>query len=316
MLSSSLLFDQWGAPLLLLLLASAAIQGSSLAEQLAIGGWLLPEDGFGAPDRMDESDDELFYSEPRLVTHIDDAAIRLSTQGLVQRAMACFLALFALLLFRAASQMAQTEACLATGEQPLLLQIGRKVELNMATSSCARSSNIDIAALQVLQESLRHQAPSNVGADVASVLSYVSGQVESEYAKIADDEIIIGEEDGSWLTRLEKIGEAVVLTAVDEIPVVGGVLSNLLSLIWPSSDDEYDIWALIIGEVKELVDVAILEFELSEREGDFLGLRRDLTRYTRANTDTEKGNDLTVALAKVEDLILGIRSNVVNMYSW
>jgi len=177
------------------------------------------------------------------------------------------------------------------------------VELNMATSSCACSSNIDIAALQVLQESLRHQAPSNVGADVASVLSYVSGQVESEYAKIADDEIIIGEEDGSWLTRLEKIGEAVVLTAVDEIPVVGGVLSNLLSLIWPSSDDEYDIWALIIGEVKELVDVAILEFELSEREGDFLGLRRDLTRYTRANTDTEKGNDLTVALAKVEDLI-------------
>ncbi|CAE7801818.1 dfa [Symbiodinium sp. CCMP2592] len=84
---------------------------------------------------------------------------------------------------------------------------------------------------------------------------------------------------------------------------VGGVLSSVLSLVWPSTDTEYDIWALIIGEVKELVDVAILEKELNERQGDFLGLRRDMTRYTRANTDTEKGNDLTVALAKVEDLI-------------
>ena len=51
-------------------------------------------------------------------------------------------------------------------------------------------SQAKTSASPALKESLRHQAPSNVGADVASVLSYVSGQagvwrVDMRYSTVA-----------------------------------------------------------------------------------------------------------------------------------
>ena len=48
--------------------------GDALADQAALG---LPASAF---DRLDEAPDELFYSFPRLVTHIDDRAIAAVTE--------------------------------------------------------------------------------------------------------------------------------------------------------------------------------------------------------------------------------------------
>ena len=54
---------------------------------------------------------------------------------------------------------------------------------------------------------------------------------------------------------------------------------------------------------RTLVNVSILNYELKEREADFVSVRRYLTRYSREATVTEMGDTLSVALAKTEDIM-------------
>jgi len=150
--------------------------------------------------------------------------------------------------------------------------------------------------------------------DVQSAMKMVSGELQAEYEKIMSDSIEL-DTSSSWTDRLSSVAQSVVTDAASAIPYVGTVISQAISLIWPDTDSVYDIWQLIVGEVSELVDVKILAFELRERYADLLALKRDMKRYTKSHSTIDRGNFLSIALAKVEDIIahLTVSSNKLQL---
>ena len=145
--------------------------------------------------------------------------------------------------------------------------------------------------------------------DVEEALEEVSGELTAEYQKIVDDAKALDTNE-TWQDRLKSVGKAILGAGLKliEIPKAGEAIAALVQSIWPSEVDVYDIFALILGEVKDLIDVQIMFFELQERLGDLLALKRDLKRYARAS-GTDRGNTLSISLAKAEDIMAHLTSS-------
>ena len=124
-----------------------------------------------------------------------------------------------------------------------------------------------MAAEKRLEQSLFEQ-PSRYGiqSDLEDAFEYVTGEVQTEYQKVEDDDSGTIDTGGktSWLQRLIKVGECVTEIAVGEIPALaekglgrfisGGSMATVLGYLWPSSSSgQYDIWALLLSNVEELV---------------------------------------------------------------
>ena len=251
--------------------------------------------------------------------------------------MVFFLLLFPAFLLHAG---ADGEACEASPgvvgdrEELPLLQIGAASRSAQVQGAC---SSEDMAADELLEEALREQqAQYNIQSDLAEAFSYTTGEVQSEYEKVEEDALTLSGDDleddstkGKWLSRLAKVGECVTEITVSEyMPMLpewmfkkrilkkdpagkkekheryGGIIATVLGFLWPEdSSGEVDIWSLVLSDVEELVNVSILNLELHEREADFLSVRSYLIRYSRESTITEKGNDLSIALAKAQDIM-------------
>jgi len=195
-----------------------------------------------------------------------------------------------------------------------------------------------MAAEELLEQALREQqAQYNIQSDLEEAFSYTTGEVQHAYESVeADASSTLSGDDleddstkGKWLSRLAKVGECVTeITVAEYMPMLpewmfkkrilkhdpaekkekheryGGIISTVLGFLWPEdSSGEVDIWSLVLNDVEELVNVSILNEELHEREADFLSVRSYLTRYSRESTITEKGNDLSIALAKAQDIM-------------
>ncbi|CAE7502513.1 dfa [Symbiodinium necroappetens] len=252
--------------------------------------------------------------------------------------MVSFMLLLAAFLLHA---RADGEACEASPapvgdrEELPLLQIGAASHSAQAQGAC---SSEDMAAEELLEQALREQqAQYNIQSDLEEAFSYTTGEVQQVYESVeADASSTLSGDDleddstkGKWLSRLAKVGECVTEITVEAyMPMLpewmfkkrilkhdpaekkekheryGGIIATVLGFLWPEdSSGEVDIWSLVLNDVEELVNVSILNEELHEREADFLSVRSYLTRYSRESTITEKGNDLSIALAKAQDIM-------------
>ncbi|CAE7669441.1 unnamed protein product [Symbiodinium sp. CCMP2592] len=246
--------------------------------------------------------------------------------------MVFFLLLLPALLLHA---RADGEACEAsrgpvTGpvgdrEELPLLQVSSAAGRNAQAEAQGACSSEDMAAEELLEEALRQQqAEYNIQSDLEEAFSYTTGEVKREYEKVEEDTKDLSGDDldddstkGKWIRRLAKVGECVTEITVSEfMPMLlaekhrernersGGIIATVLGFLWPDdSSGEADIWSLVLSDVEEIVNVSILNFELHEREADFLSVRSYLARYSRESTITEKGNDLSIALAKAQDIM-------------
>ncbi|CAJ1394019.1 unnamed protein product, partial [Effrenium voratum] len=172
---------------------------------------------------------------------------------------------------------------------------------NVTTSTTCSAK--DAKNVESMETALKAMSNWAIAEDVKSAMEMVTGEAEEEYEKILEDTIPVTVGSQSWLDRLESVGKSVVTYAAGKIPVIGGVVEKAIDLFWPESGDVYDIWQLIVGEVSEMVDVKILAYELRERYADLLALKREMKRYTRSKSTIDRGNFLSIALAKVEDII-------------
>ncbi|MFC5699994.1 insecticidal delta-endotoxin Cry8Ea1 family protein [Cohnella faecalis] len=98
-----------------------------------------------------------------------------------------------------------------------------------------------------------------------------------------------------WNTAMKEI--SVDFSAA--IPAIGGAISLLLKIFWPASSE--NIWDAIKDQVKSLVDEAILNKEMEERNAELNGLRDTMTHYTAAKSN-EKGALMANLIGKTDDL--------------
>ena len=99
----------------------------------------------------------------------------------------------------------------------------------------------------------------------------------------------------TWNNRLRSV----TMQLEKLIPKVGGLVSFLTGICWPSR--KASIWDLVIQQVTELVDRKILEQELRERAAEILALKSTLEMYSAAKLN-EKGLFLHNALEDSEKL--------------
>jgi hypothetical protein len=74
------------------------------------------------------------------------------------------------------------------------------------------------------------------------------------------------------------LAEKVVEGVVGEIPEVGGFLSGLISVFWPTSKP--DIWAQIKGQTEALIQQDIAANKYLEMERTLQGIRSDMNEYS------------------------------------
>lgn len=203
---------------------------------------------------------------------------------------------------------AETASCY---ESDLLQMMQRLKGVSGVRDQCSAKDDENLNSMELHLKAMSNWA---IAEDVKSAMEMVTGELEAEYEKIVEDHITITVGQ-SWTDRLVSVAKSVTEDIAGEIPVVGNVIEKAIDLFWPESEDVYDIWQLIVGEVSDLVDVKILAYELGDRYADLLALKRDMRRYSKSKSTIDRGNFLSIALAKVEDIVahLTVSSNKLQL---
>ncbi|CAK9032965.1 Patched domain-containing protein 3 (RND-type protein RNDEu-3) [Durusdinium trenchii] len=188
-------------------------------------------------------------------------------------------------------------------------------KMKMKKEICSAEDEVKLAEMESELEALTNFV-WDIPGNVKDLMETVTGKQEDEYDSLSQNGCGGAT---SWTDRLSNAlkvtVQGFVTTAASDvakkatksvaslIPYAGAVLSAAIELFWPSSDSSYDIWELIVGQVQDLIDETILKKELNSRHADLWAIKRDLTLFTKSSTNTEQSNFLSIALAKVEDVM-------------
>eukprot|EP00435_Cladocopium_sp_Y103_P032007 s698_g8.t1 len=151
--------------------------------------------------------------------------------------------------------------------------------------------------------------------NVNEAMDVIDGTLQEEYDQIANSQVTVNSK--TWTDRLKTVGnnlgkevlkagaKTLAKTLCPECGFVASLVSGIIDVFWPSSwkNSGYDIWELIVGQVQKLVDISLLKQELRDRYADLLAVKRDLKRFCKSKTVIDRGNVLSIALAKVEDVM-------------
>ncbi len=88
---------------------------------------------------------------------------------------------------------------------------------------------------------------------------------------------------------------------------IGEGISFMLSLLWPKG--EADIWSQIVKDIEATIDREIVKNVIRERQSELDALVRNIESYSNATRLTEKGNYLSICLAKSVDLFYKITND-------
>lgn len=83
----------------------------------------------------------------------------------------------------------------------------------------------------------------------------------------------------------------IISTGLGQVPAVGFVLSALVEIFWPSS--QQDVWAEIESKVEQLVDQKISDMVYKQVEESLTGLHNNLNEYLWAVQNTQDKNLIT-----------------------
>ncbi len=74
--------------------------------------------------------------------------------------------------------------------------------------------------------------------------------------------------------------ETVIQTGLDEVPVAGGILSGLVGIFWPSSEE--DVWGSIKDRVSTMIDTKMASYAYTEIDAKLAGLKNLMDSYQSA----------------------------------
>ncbi len=98
-----------------------------------------------------------------------------------------------------------------------------------------------------------------------------------------------------------ETAKRIAMMIAGKIPKVGGVLSVLMSLFWPS--DEVSIWDQIKDKVEALVDQKIAANNLAKLRRDLKGIQINLNNYQRLSDKAQKQSALQSVNTTIEAMI-------------
>jgi len=101
-----------------------------------------------------------------------------------------------------------------------------------------------------------------------------------------------------WMATLKAISLALVPIAFPEEAVMAAAIGVMIEVFWPPDDE--DVWAKIEDQVQDLVNKALLEKELEDRQGDINAILADMHQYVEA-LGHEKSYWMNSILAKCID---------------
>lgn len=185
------------------------------------------------------------------------------------------------------------------------------------SETCSTEDGVSLAEIESELEVLTSTI-WDIADNVKELMENVTGEQQDKYDDLSANGCTTPDTD-SWGDRLMNAGKVLAQgfqanlgsdfakmaskSVASLIPYAGSIFSSLLELFWPSLDGSYDIWELIVGQVQDLVDESILKAELGSRQADLWAVKRDLMLFTKASTNAERRNFLSIALAKVEDVM-------------
>lgn len=88
-----------------------------------------------------------------------------------------------------------------------------------------------------------------------------------------------------------------LITALDEIPVVGGFIGGLLELLWP--EDEVDVWEQIRARTEQLVSDRLDQDATQRLQRSLVGLKTILEEYKTATRERRDPHNLYANYAAV-----------------
>ena len=65
--------------------------------------------------------------------------------------------------------------------------------------------------------------------------------------------------------------ETVIQIGLGEVPVAGGILSGLVGIFWPSSEE--DVWGSIKDRVSTMIDTKMASYAYTEIDAKLAGLK-------------------------------------------
>lgn len=98
---------------------------------------------------------------------------------------------------------------------------------------------------------------------------------------------VVGAGDGPTFDVNDDL-KIVVTNGLNKVPIVGEILSTLLEILWPES--QQDVWSQVKEQVEEVIDQKISAAALSDLEKDLEGLQNTIILYVN---ETKYGNATT-----------------------
>ncbi|WP_158826644.1 hypothetical protein [Mucilaginibacter lacusdianchii] len=100
----------------------------------------------------------------------------------------------------------------------------------------------------------------------------------------------------SWDSSVRTVAIALAAKA----PYVGSLVSFIIKSFWKEA--KADVWAQISNNVARMIDLKLLEFEITRDGSELTAIKSDMTSYVLAKNDSEKRILLSICLSKCTEL--------------
>lgn len=100
----------------------------------------------------------------------------------------------------------------------------------------------------------------------------------------------------SW----ESKARTVVIALAAKAPYIGSAISYVIKSFWQEA--KADIWAQVSENVGRMVDLAILEFEITRDGAELMAIKSDMVSYVVAKNKSEQAMQLNTLISKCTEL--------------
>ncbi|MGM9478069.1 hypothetical protein ACS5PU_16705 [Pedobacter sp. GSP4] len=100
----------------------------------------------------------------------------------------------------------------------------------------------------------------------------------------------------SW----ESKARTVVIALAAKAPYIGGAISYVIKSFWQEA--KADIWAQVSENVERMVDLAILEFEITRDGSELMAIKSDMVSYVVAKNKLEQAMQLNTLISKCNEM--------------
>ncbi|AZI24171.1 hypothetical protein EA772_01970 [Pedobacter sp. G11] len=108
----------------------------------------------------------------------------------------------------------------------------------------------------------------------------------------------------SW----ESKARTVVISLASKAPYIGGAISYVIKSFWQEA--KADIWAQVSENVSKMVDLKILEFEITRDGSELMAIKSDMVSYVVAKNKSEQAMQLNTLISRCTEMYFKlIKSN-------